>query len=92
MPSRNTAILQEIVQVLGLPGALTKLEQHFTDELLVIAGDIKLVATQAKELRLAIDITECGMVLNRLAPKARISIDQTEEAINILFPGRFIEP
>ena len=94
MSSRNTTILQEIVHVLGQSphDSLTQLEQHFKDSLLVVAGDIKLVAAQPKELRLAINSNECGLVLDHLAPLTRISIDQTEEAINTLVPGRFIEP
>jgi hypothetical protein len=97
MPTRNTAVLMQIIEALdGLlisePHALTRLENHFKDSLLVVAGDIKLVASQAEELRLAIITTECGQVLDHLAPLARISIDQTEEAINTLFPDRFIEP
>jgi hypothetical protein len=94
MPSRNTAILQEIVHVLGSspPDALTQLEQHFKDSLLVVAADINLFASKAEKLLLAINITECGMVLDHLAPQARITIDQSEEAINTIFPDRFVEP
>ena len=50
------------------------------------------MAAQAENLRLAITTTECGLVLDHLAPQARITLDQTEEAINTLFPDRFIEP
>ena len=39
-----------------------------------------------------ITTAECGLVLDHLAPQARISIDQTEEAINTLFEDRFVEP
>ena len=94
MPTRNTAVLQQILEVLEIssPHALATLEDHFKDGLLVVAGDINLVATHAEELRLAIITTECGQVLDHLAPHARISLDDTEEAINTLFPHRFIEP
>jgi len=94
MPTRNTPVLQQIVEALEIsePQALARLESFFRDSLLVVAGDITLIASQAKELRLAINTTECGQVLDHLAPQARVSIDQTEEAINVLFPDRFVEP
>ena len=94
MPTRNTAVLKQIVDVLEIssPHALARLEQVFRDSLLIVAGDINLVATHAEQLRLAITTTECSQVLDHLAPHARISLDQTEEAINTLFPDRFIEP
>ncbi len=94
MPSRNTTVLRQILDVLEIsrPHALARLERLFQDSLLVVAGDITLIASQAKELRLAINTTECGLVLDHLAPHARISLDQAEEAINALFPDRFVEP
>jgi hypothetical protein len=94
MPTRNTAILKEILGTLDISSAeaLAKLEHYFKDSLLVVAGDVRLVAAQAEELRLAIITSECHVALDHLAPQARISIEQTEEAINTLFPGRFVEP
>ena len=97
MPTRNTAVLTQIIEALGdllisSPHALARLERHFENSLLVVAGDVNLIASQAEELRLAIITTECGAVLDHLAPQTRISLDQTEEAINTLFPDRFIEP
>ncbi len=94
MPTRNTAVLKQILDLLEIssPHALARLEMVFKDQLLVVAGDINLVATHAEQLRLAIITTECGQVLDHLAPHIRISLDQTEEAINTLFPNRFIEP
>lgn len=94
MPSRNTPVLNQIIEALDIsePHALARLEDRFQDSLLVVAGDLKLLASQAETLRLAITTHECGLVLNHLAPQARISLDQTEEAINTLFPDRFIEP
>lgn len=97
MPTRNTAVLQQIIEALdGLlissPHALARLENRFKDSLLVVAGDIPLIANQAEQLRLAITTDECGQVLDHLASHARISLDQTEEAINTLFPDRFVEP
>jgi len=97
MPTRNMAVLTQIIETLGdllisSPHALARLERHFQDSLIVVAGDTQLIASQAEELRLAIITTECGQVLDHLAPQVRISLDQTEEAINTLFPDRFIEP
>jgi len=94
MPTRNTTVLRQILEALGISGphALAQLEDRFKDLLLVVAGDTKLVASQAEELRLAITTAECGLVLDNLAPHARISLDQAEEAINTLFPDRFQEP
>jgi len=94
MPTRNTVVLQQILEVLEIsePQALARLERVYQDSLLVVAGDANLIASQAKELRLAINTTECGQVLDHLAPRARISLDQAEEAINALFPDRFVEP
>ena len=94
MPTRNTKVLVQILDVLRInePKRLEQLEQHFHGSLLVVAGDIPLIARQAEELRLAITRDECAVVLDHLAPDIRIDIDQTNEAINLLFPDRFIEP
>jgi hypothetical protein len=95
MPTRNTVVLERIVKALGESAsqdALARLEDEFKDSLLVVAGDVNDVAQQAEQLRLAITREECAAVLDDLAPQARISLDQTEEAINTLFPDRFIEP
>jgi hypothetical protein len=95
MPTRNTGTLKQIIEVLGdqaPPDALERLEDHFKDLLIVVAGTTQTIASFAEELRLAITIHECGQVLDHLAPSIRITIDQTEEAINALFPDRFIEP
>jgi hypothetical protein len=94
MPSRNSPVLKQIVEVLDVsdPHALARLEDRFKDSLLIVAGDTQLVASQAETLRLAITTTECGLVLDHLAPQVRISLDQTEETINTLFPNRFQEP
>ena len=95
MPTRNTPVLEQIVKALGEsapPNALARLDDEFKDSLLVVAGDVKTVARHAEHLRLAITTTECGLVLDSLAPHVRITIDQTEETINTLFPDRFIEP
>ena len=94
MPTRNTPVLERIVKALGdtAPHTLARLEDEFKDTLLVVAGDIQTVAQQAEHLRLAITTDECSQVLVHLAPEIRISLDQAEEAINTLFPDRFIEP
>jgi hypothetical protein len=99
MPTRNTALLERIVQCLGdlvlVPEeALARLEREFQNALLIVAGDVSTVATHAEELRLAIITEECGLVLDYIAEQglAAITIDDTETAINALFPDRFIEP
>jgi len=95
MPTRNTGTLTQIIEALGdlaQPDALARLEDHFKDSLLIVAGSTQTVARHAEELRLAITTDECALVLDHLAPQIRITIDQTDEAINALYPGRFIEP
>lgn len=95
MPTRNTPVLQSIIESLGIARpeqALATLEEQFKDSLLVVAGDTQTVAKHAEELRLAITTAECSSVLDHLAPHICISIDQAEESINTLFPDRFIEP
>jgi|GEM_PF-3816847 len=95
--TRNTAVLTQIVEALGdllisSPHALARLERAFESSLLVEAGDLKDVERHAEKLRLAIITAECGLVLDHLAPQVRITIDHVEDAINTLFPDRFIEP
>ncbi len=92
MPTRNTAVLERIIKALGesAPHTLARLEDEFKDSLLVVAGDMNTVARDAEKLRLAITTQECAVVLDHL--DVEISIDDTEEAINSLFPDRFQEP
>jgi hypothetical protein len=93
MPTRNTAVLERIVKALGVTAshdALATLEEEFKDSLLVVAGDVNTVARNAEKLRLAITTQECAVVLDHL--DVEITIDDTEEAINSLFPDRFQEP
>ena len=97
MPTRNTPVLNQIIEALddllvSSPHALARLERHFENSLLVVAGDVKQVAEHAEKLRLAVITSECGMVLDHLAPQVRITIDHVEDAINTLFEDRFIEP
>ena len=97
MPTRNTVVLEIIVKALGetaQPDALEKLEAHFHDQLLTVVGDIAHVADFAEQLRLAIITPETSIVLDHIAREGMIgmSIDHVEEAINKLFPDRFIEP
>ncbi|MHA3771616.1 hypothetical protein ACXR0O_08775 [Verrucomicrobiota bacterium sgz303538] len=99
MPTRNTVVLQQVIEVLGdqLPApenVLARLEEHFQDSLLIVAGNVTQVAEYAEQLRLAITTPECGLVLDYVAHEslAGIHIDQVEDAINALFPDRFIEP
>jgi len=92
MPTRNTPVLERIIKVLGdtAPHTLARLEREFESSLLVVAGDTNTVARDAEKLRLAITTQECAVVLDHL--DVEITIDDTEEAINSLFPDRFQEP
>ena len=96
MPTRNTPVLERIVKALGesAPHALAKLEAEFHDQLLMIVGDSAHVADFAEQLRLAITTPEISTVLDHIAREGTIgmSIDHVEDAINKLFPDRFIEP
>jgi hypothetical protein len=97
MATRNTPVLERIIAVLQLPSpeqALARLEEHFADTLLIVAGTTSKVAEFAQELRLRITPPERETVLDYLSRRKLLcmSIDTVEEAINRLFPGRFIEP
>ena len=99
MSSRNTEVLQQIITTLdGLltstPHALARLEIKFKDSLLIVAGNEQQVAEYAEDLRLAIIEKERGLVLDHIQEKAlvAVTIDHVEEAINTLFPDRFVEP
>jgi len=99
MPTRNTEVLQQIVTTLdGLltstPHALARLEIFFKDSLLIVAGNETQIAEHAEKLRLAIIDNERGPVLDYIQEKAlvAVTIDHVEEAINTLFPDRFVEP
>jgi hypothetical protein len=99
MSSRNTEVLQQIIQTLdGLltsrPHALARLEIFFKDGLLLVAGNTTDVAEHAEHLRLAIIEEERGPVLDYIQQHrlAHINIDHVEEAINTLYPDRFVEP
>jgi DNA integrity scanning protein DisA with diadenylate cyclase activity len=99
MPERNTGILCQIIECLGdlvqqPQEALTRLEEHYSQKLLVVAGDTHLIEQQAQELRLAITTHEASQVLDYLAEKEllQIPIETTDEVINSLFPDRFQEP
>ena len=75
MPTRNTEVFVQILDVLRMPQALAQLEERLKNSLLVVAGDIQTVAKHTEELRLAITIAECASVLDHLAPHFCISID-----------------
>ncbi len=99
MSSRNTEVLQQIIATLdGLltstPHALARLEIKFQNSLLIVAGNEQQVAEHADHLRLAIIEEERGPVLDYVQEKAlvAVTIDHVEEAINTLFPDRFVEP
>ena len=97
---RNTAILQEITDALFTDldeqaTALTRLENHFRDRLLVDVGHVATVGTYAKQLRLRITADERATVLDHIAEKQMmmVNVDVVETAINERFGWeRFIEP
>jgi len=96
---RHTGILTEIIQNLGAPvidpeHALSNLEHIYKDKLLIVAGDVEQVAKYAEDLRLANPPTESAAVLDYIGNRALavITTEQVEEAINTLYPDRFIEP
>jgi hypothetical protein len=99
MSTRNTPVLREIVDVLFTEVddqtiALTRLEHHFRDRLLVDAGNVAAVGTYAEELRLRITEDERSTVLDHIAEQRMVvvNLDIVEVAINELFVDRFIEP
>jgi len=100
MPTRNTPVLQQIIESLGdlissPADALARIEEHFKDALILIPGDVHDVARHAEKLRLAITEEERGTVLDYIARTqvVSITIDHVEDAINSLFgEERFIEP
>jgi hypothetical protein len=93
---RNTAILQEIVQVLSpeLENALDRLENHFQHRFIVDAGNVASVGSFATQLRLEITQEECSMVLDEIAAQKMVSVtvDHVETVVYDLFGNRFIEP
>jgi hypothetical protein len=79
MPTRNTAVLTQIVESLGdlvlsAPHALAKLEWHFKDQLLIVAGDVNDVERHAEKLRLAITTPEAGLVLDHIGGTSVVAI------------------
>ena len=97
--SRNAPALTRIVQALtySFPVreiALRLLNQHFDDDLLIIAGNINTVEAAAKELRLDINQEECAKVLDYIAEHQLvvITLEHVETAAYALFGNRFIEP
>ena len=100
MSTRNTSVLQEVVDALFTEvdeqtAALNRLEHHFRDRLLVDAGNVATVGTYAEQLRLRITEDERGTVLDYMAEKqmVTVNIDVVEDAINERFGwNRFVEP
>ena len=100
MSTRNTAFLSELVEVLFTEvdeqaTALSRLEHHFRDCLLVDVGNVNTVATYAEQLRLRIAEDERHIVLDYIAEKQKVAvtIDVVEDAINERFGwDRFTEP
>jgi len=91
---RNQAIIDEIVYVLNDQIAERILRDNFKHRLILDVGNVDDVAGFAKDLRLHITPEECSQVLDHIAEKAMvgITIENVDEAINALFPNRFIEP
>jgi len=54
MPSRNTPVLNQIIEAFGdsSPDALARLQEYFKDSLVIVAGDVQTVAAHAEKLRL----------------------------------------
>ena len=100
MSTRNTAVLSEVVDVLFVgvdeqATALTRLEHHFRDRLLVDAGNAAVVGVYAEQLRLRITANERSTVLDYIGQQkmVMVTIDKVEDAINEHFGwDRFIEP
>jgi len=68
----NTCILQQITND---PNELQRLEDHFHDQLLIIAADVPLLQPYAQELRLTINTEEFAAVLDHLAGHAGWTIE-----------------
>ena len=95
MATRNTKVLVEILQAIHAPeDALQRLEEHFKDSLLIVAGTTNTITVCAEQLRLRITPSEQSKILDHIATTALvgITIDHVETAINERFPDRFIEP
>ena len=100
MSTRNSKVLQEIVDVLFTEldeqaMALNRLEGHFQHRLLADVGDIDIVGEYAKELRLNITADKRPAVLDYIAEQKMVvvTIDIVEGVINSLLGwDRFIEP
>lgn len=99
MSTRNTPVLQEVVDVLFTEldeqaTALNRLETHFHDRLLVDAGNVATVGEYAEQLRLRITEDERSVILDYITEQKMVvlTIDVVETAINELFEDRFIEP
>lgn len=100
MSTRNTQVLQEIVDLLftevdDQTTALNCLRHHFRDRLLVDVGNVSTIGTYAEQLRLNITKDELSTVLDYIAEKqmVMVNIDVVEDAINERFGwDRFIEP
>jgi len=96
MPTRNTDILRQIIEALcdqAPEDARARLEEHFKDKLMVVAGDVETIEAQAQQLRLAITTPESAAVLDYIGEHlAVIPIETTEEVVNLLYPDRFVEP
>jgi len=94
MTIRKTTVLKQLITALvntASSHALYWLENEFKACLLVVAGDLNTVGAHAEQLRAAVTTDECAVVLDHLSVQ-QVTIEQVEEAINSLFPQRFVEP
>ena len=83
---RNTPILQEITEALYAnldeqASALTRLENHFRDRLLVDVGDVHTVGTYTKQLRLRITEDERSVVLGRFTIHRRLTASRAASTL-----------
>ena len=99
MAERNQPLIHQVITALGdlvtdKEVAERVLKEHFKDHYILDAGNVNEVADFATALRLRISEQEQDDVLDYMAQKGMvgITIDIVEEAINELFPDRFIEP
>ena len=79
MSTRNTPVLQEIVDVLFTEldeqaTALNRLEHHFHDRLVVDVGNVATVGEYAEQLRLRITEDERATVLDYIAEQKIVTI------------------
>jgi hypothetical protein len=97
--TRNTLILQEVIEVISpyvanAELALNRLETHFQDRFIAEAGSMASIRSFSTQLRLRITDEECSTVLDEIAQRHMvvITLDDVETVVYDLFGNRFIEP